>query len=190
MFERYTEKARRVIFFARYEASEFGTAYIEPEHLFLGLFREARQILVGLGVPESLDHELRANMKPAGKKISTSVDLPLSHSAKRALAYGSEEAEKLQHKYIAPEHLLLALLREDSVPQSILRKAGVSLEPLRESIAKQGAKIGNVREEIHLPNVNEAIVRALRKTFAPMAARLTSEVEPAVTFLLERGDAA
>jgi ATP-dependent Clp protease ATP-binding subunit ClpC len=190
MFERYTEKARRVIFFARYEAAEFGAPYIEPEHLFLGLFREAREILVGLGVPANLDRELRQEMKPTGKKISTSVDLPLSNSGKRVLAYGAEESESLQHKYIAPEHFLLALLREATPVQSILLKAGISIEPLRENIIKQGIKVASLREEINLPNPNEVIVRALRKTFAPMAARLTSEVEPAVTFLLESGDAA
>jgi ATP-dependent Clp protease ATP-binding subunit ClpC len=190
MFERYTEKARRIIFFARYEASEFGSPYIEPEHLFLGLFREAREILVGLGVPENLDRELRIEMKPVGEKISTSVDLPLSNSGKRVLAYGAEESENLQHKYIAPEHFLIALLQEDTRVQAILHKAGISLEPLREGIAKQGIKIGNLREEINPPNANEVIVQALRKTFKPMAARLTSETEPAVTFLLKLGDAA
>jgi ATP-dependent Clp protease ATP-binding subunit ClpC len=190
MFERYTEKARRIIFFARYEASEFGSAYIEPEHLFLGLFREAPGVLEGLGVPVNLDRELRQEMKPSGEKFSTSVDLPLSNSGKRVLAYGAEESENLQHKYIAPEHFLLALLREDTPAQSILLKAGITIEPLRESIAKQGAKVGNLREEIDLPNPNETIVHALRKTFKPMAARLTSDVEPAVTFLPKPGDAA
>lgn len=190
MFERYTEKARRIVFFARYEASEFGTPYIEPEHLLLGLFREARVMLVGLGVPENLARELRAEMKPAGDKASTSVDLPLSRSAKRVLAYSAEEAETFHHKYIAPEHFLLAFLREETPVQAILLKAGVSLESLRESIAKQGATVGNMREEINLPNPNAEIVFALRKTFAPMAARLTSEIEPAMTFLLKPGDAA
>jgi ATP-dependent Clp protease ATP-binding subunit ClpC len=189
MFERYTEKARRIIFFARYEASQFGSSTIEPEHLLLGLFREAREIIAGLGVPENLERELRDAMQPAGKKISVSVDLPLSHTAKRVLAYGAEEAEILNHKHIAPEHLLLALLRENTPAESILRKGGVTAPPIRERIRMEGTTLSVSREELSGRNRNRAIVDALRQTFAPMASRLAPEIEPAVTFSLRPGAA-
>ena len=116
MFERYTEKARRVIFFARYEASQFGSPYIETEHLLLGLLREdkalANRFLRSHAAIESIRKQIEAHTTMR-EKVSTSVDLPLSHECKRVLAYGAEEAERLNHKHIGTEHLLLGLLREE-----------------------------------------------------------------------------
>ena len=96
MFERYTEKARRVIFFARYEASQFGSPYIETEHLLLGLIREdkalANRFLRSHAAVESIRKQIEAHTT-IREKVSTSVDLPLSHECKRVLAYAAEEAE-------------------------------------------------------------------------------------------------
>jgi len=82
MFERYTEKARRTIFFARYEASQFGCTHIETEHLLLGLFREdkalANQFLESYSKLEAIRTSIAQRGK-TGLKIATSVDLPLSH---------------------------------------------------------------------------------------------------------------
>jgi len=109
MFERYTEKARRVIFFARYEASQFGSPYIETEHLLLGLLRESRAVTAKLLKPDS-DFVIRKKIElhyGERKTISTSVDLPLSNESKRVLAYAAEEAERLAHKHIGSERLML-----------------------------------------------------------------------------------
>lgn len=139
MFERYTEKARRVIFFARYEASLFGSSTIEPEHLLLGIAREDRSLLKhfveGAGVTaETLREEIRAHVVVA-EKIHTSVELPLSAETKRALACAHEESNNLQHSHIGTEHLLLGLLREpESLAAQILLKHGVELERVRESL--------------------------------------------------------
>lgn len=122
MFERYTEKARRVIFFARYEASKYGSPYIETEDLLLGLLREdaalARRAFGSedarsrsFGATESIRRKI-AERGPLGKKSPTSVDLPLSNESKRVLAYAGEEAERLANRHIGTEHLLLGLLRE------------------------------------------------------------------------------
>ena len=98
MFERYTEKARRVIFFARYEASQFGSPYIETEHLLLGLLREdkalANRFLRSHAAVESIRKQIEGHTT-IREKVSTSVDLPLSHECKRVLAYAAEEAERL-----------------------------------------------------------------------------------------------
>jgi ATP-dependent Clp protease ATP-binding subunit ClpC len=177
MFERYTEKARRIIFFARYEAAQVGASYIEPEHLLLGLLRESRELITPPVDLDNLVDELRAAMPAPGKKVSTSVDLPLSHGAKRVLAYSAEEAERLSHQQIAPEHLLLALMGESGTPAA-------------EILRKHDFTAARVRVKIGLRAGNEAIVHALRETFSPMASRLTGEVEPAVTFGLKPGDAA
>ena len=81
MFERYTEKARRTIFFARYEASQFGSLYIETEHLLLGLFREdktlANQFLVCDARLEDIRHSVTQRSK-TGPKVATSIDLRLA----------------------------------------------------------------------------------------------------------------
>src|SRR5579864_5267208 len=107
MFERYTEKARRVIFFARYEASQFGSPYIETEHILLGLLRENRalvaRVLPSINYNSARD-QIGAN-SPIAQKTSVSVDLPVSNESKRVLAYAAEEAERLGHRHIGSEHL-------------------------------------------------------------------------------------
>ena len=136
MFERYTEKGRRVIFFARYEASRYGSPYIETEHLLLGLLREdkglaARLLPSGKSI-ESIQKKIdeHSNFREA---ISTSVDLPLSNEGKRVLAYAAEEAERLRNRHIDTEHLLLGLLREKrSFAAQLLNEEGVALDHSRE----------------------------------------------------------
>lgn len=115
MFERYTEKARRSIFFARYEASEFGNSEIDTEHLLLGLVRENK--LLYRWLPNSSPEQIRRRIEqwtPKQPRISTSVDLPLSTSAKNALKHAANEADLLSHKHIGTEHLFLGLLDESN----------------------------------------------------------------------------
>jgi len=138
MFERYTEKARRTIFFARYEASQFGCSYIETEHLLLGLFREdkalANRFLGSHSNLEAIRLSITQRGTP-GPKVPTSVDLPLSHECKRVLAYGAEEAERLKHEHIGTPHLLLGLLREEkSFAAQLLREQGITLDAVREQV--------------------------------------------------------
>ena len=136
MFERYTEKARRVIFFARYEASQFGSPYIETEHLLLGLLREdkalANRFLRSHAAVDSIRKQIEGHAT-IREKVSTSVDLPLSHECKRVLAYGAEEAERLNHKHIGTEHLLLGLLREEKCfAAEILHERGLRLSTMND----------------------------------------------------------
>lgn len=141
MFERYTEKARRVIFFARYEASQFGQPFIETEHILLGLLREDKGLTNRFlhtygGVEEAIRMEI-AKHTVIREKTSTSIDLPLSNESKRVLAYAAEEAEHLGHKHVGTEHLLLGLLREeDCLAVQILKERGITLEAARAQIAK------------------------------------------------------
>ena len=138
MFERYTEKARRTIFFARYEGSLFGSSQIEAEYLLLGLLREdkvlANRFLRSHAAVESIREQIEAHRAP-GEKVSTSVDLPLSNECKRVLAYGAEEAERLNQRYIGTEHLLLGLLREKkSFAAQLLDQRGLTLNLVREYV--------------------------------------------------------
>jgi ATP-dependent Clp protease ATP-binding subunit ClpC len=143
MFERYTEKARRVIFFSRYEASQFGAASIEAEHILLGAVREDRSLVerffpspVAL---ETIRREVEARLvKNSG--VSLTVDLPLSDQAKHALAFAAEEAERFRHRYIGTEHLLLGLLRaENSIAAAILGSLGLRLEATREKLRNEAS---------------------------------------------------
>src|SRR5258708_6358752 len=97
MFERYTERARQAIFFARYESSAAGCLHIEPRHVLLGALRAdtalAKVAGIGAGVIDSL-------RKPCGPPCSQQRDLPLSDVSKRALAHGAEYAHKLNHQNI------------------------------------------------------------------------------------------
>jgi ATP-dependent Clp protease ATP-binding subunit ClpC len=138
MFERYTE--RRVIFFARYEASQFGSTTIETEHLLLGLIREDKNLtnrfLRNQSSIESIRKEIEGRTT-IREKVSTSIDLPLSNECKRILAYAAEEAERLNHRHIGTEHLLLGILREEKcVAGEILYERGLRLNAIREELAR------------------------------------------------------
>jgi ATP-dependent Clp protease ATP-binding subunit ClpC len=144
MFERYTEKARRVIFFARYEASQFGSPYIETEHLLLGLLREDKtmtgRFLRSAAALDTIRKQIEAHTT-LREKVPTSVDLPLSHECKRVLAYAAEEAERLNHRHIGTEHLLLGLLREEKCfAAEILHERGLRLSHAREEVARASSE--------------------------------------------------
>jgi ATP-dependent Clp protease ATP-binding subunit ClpC len=139
MFEKYTEKARRVIFFARYEASQFGSPYIETEHLLLGLLREDKALtnrfLRGHAQVEAIRKQIEDHTVMR-EKVSTSVDLPLSNEGKRVLGYAVEEAARLSHQHIGTEHLLLGLLREEnSFAAQLLKERGIVLLQIREELS-------------------------------------------------------
>ena len=163
MFERYTERARRVIFFARYEASQFGSTTIETEHLLLGLIREDKNLtnrfLRNHSSIESIRKEIEGRTT-IREKVSTSIDLPLSNECKRILAYAAEEAERLNHRHIGTEHLLLGILREEKcVAAEILRDHGLRLNEIREELARSmnveplvtPGKMGPLYSSMHNP---------------------------------------
>ena len=142
MFERYTERARRVIFFSRYEASQFGSTTIETEHFLLGLIREDKNLtnrFIRSSSPiESIRSEI-AGRTSIREKVSTSIDLPLSNECKRILAYANEEAERLNSRHIGTEHLLLGILREEKcLASEILATRGLRLVAIREELARSG----------------------------------------------------
>jgi ATP-dependent Clp protease ATP-binding subunit ClpC len=120
MFERYTEEARRVIFFARYEASLLGSPTLEAEHLWLGLLRQNKKLVKRLApkVTAEAIHERLADLGLNHERTSMATDMPLSDAAKRALAGAAAEADQRGQNYITADYLVLALLREEnSMPQ-------------------------------------------------------------------------
>src|SRR6266700_493045 len=194
MFERYTEKARRVIFFARYEASQFGAPAIEPEHLLLGLMREDKT-LTGRFFPraqvsiESIRKEIEGRTL-LREKISTSVELPLAPETKHVLAYAHEESDRLQHRHIGTEHLLLGLLREErSMAAEILYERGLRLNAVRDEIARQsGADSRNAQKKDtpHLIEFSRDLTEdATNDKLDPLVGR-EAEIERVVQILCRR----
>ena len=200
MFERYTEKARRVIFFARYEASQFGSPYIETEHLLLGLLREDKALtnrfLRSHASVESIRKQIEGHTT-IREKVSTSVDLPLSNECKRVLAYAAEEAERLSHKHIGTEHLLLGLLREEKCfAAEILHERGLRLGTIREELARtsqekaapaqRGSGGGSNRESSLLAEFSRDLTQAaMDSQLDPLVGR-ENELERAIQILCRR----
>src|ERR1700686_3596964 len=114
MFEKYNEKARRALFFARYEASKLGSRVIESEHILLGVLREGEEIIKEIFSrfnvkPEQIRREVEGD-RLFVDRISSSAELPLSEESKKILAYAAHEAESMLHPYVGTEHLLIGIL--------------------------------------------------------------------------------
>ena len=138
MYERYTRNARQAIFFAREEASNVGSPYIEPEHLLLGIMRSCEAELNGFLRPKELEAALRADLAATAQPTITSkpVDIPVSNQSKRILAYAAEEAVRLDSPWIGSGHLLLGILRESkSMASNFLLAHNVELLRARQTIA-------------------------------------------------------
>jgi ATP-dependent Clp protease ATP-binding subunit ClpC len=176
MFERYTEKARRAIFFARYEASVWGSQYIEPQHLLLGLLREDEELFSDLLQERTLVETAAEEMglKTRTGIMSSSIDLPLSQEASRVLAYSSEEAQRLDGQ-VASGHFLLGLLREPGPARDLLEKRGLQSAAVRDFLSR-------IDSTLNSQLTSEQVVAELRKHFEGMTARLTPELEPAVSY--------
>ena len=142
MFERYTESARRVIFFATREATQFGSPSIETEHVLLGLIREDENLMNRFLRNHSSVESVRKEIEGRTvirEKVSTSIDLPPSNECKLIIAYAAEEAERLNSYHIGTEHVLLGIFRvEKCVAAEILRERGLRLNAIREELARVG----------------------------------------------------
>ena len=138
MFERFSDPARRVIFFARYEASQFRSPAIDTVHLLLGMLRESHQLitlLAGSDAVKGLMDRIRQESPVGKEKISLSADLPVSEAAIRVLQSTAEEADQLGSRTIKPEHLLLGLFRDaDTLAARILQETGLDYVGVRKRL--------------------------------------------------------
>jgi len=139
MFERFTDRARKVMALANQEAQRFNHEYIGTEHILLGLVKEGSG--VGANVLKHLDVDLRKvrleveKLVKAGPEMVTMGKLPQTPRAKKVIEYAIEEARNLNHNYVGTEHLLLGLLREhDGVAAQVLMNLGLKLEEVREEV--------------------------------------------------------
>jgi len=139
MFERFTDRARKVMALANQEAQRFNHEYIGTEHILLGLVKEGSG--VGANVLKNLEVDLRKvrleveKLVKSGPDMVTMGKLPQTPRAKKVIEYAIEEARNLNHNYVGTEHLLLGLLREqDGVAAQVLMNLGLKLEEVREEV--------------------------------------------------------
>ncbi|MDR0310467.1 MAG: ATP-dependent Clp protease ATP-binding subunit [Acidobacteriota bacterium] len=194
MFEKYTERARRVIFFARYEASQFGSPLIETEHILLGLFREDRGLAARFfpGAPASI-HNLRKEIErftTTRERIPISVDIPFSEESKRVLTNAADESVRMNHRFISSEHLLLGLLREEkSVAAEILRDYGIRASAIREEMtqaADEKHSAPRAKNSINLLEFSKDLTEmAANDALDPLVGR-KNEVERLIQILCRR----
>jgi uncharacterized protein YbbC (DUF1343 family) len=170
MFERFTEMARRVIFFARYEASYYGASTIGPEHLLLGLSREDKPLFARF----ITDHNralqsLRGKIEQRGSTkdripVPSSVELPLAPESKLALTYAHEESESLRDRHIGTEHLLLGLLRvEESTAGQLLFELGFRVDAMRDVLAQKLEAPRSYGKEHRRPGDRRHVVLGVEK---------------------------
>jgi four helix bundle protein len=141
MFERFTDRARKVMALANQEAQRFNHEYIGTEHILLGLVKEGSGVgataMKNLGVDiKKLRLEVEKLVK-SGPDMVTMGKLPQTPRAKRAIEYAIEEALALNHNYVGTEHILLGLLRErDGVAAQVLMNLGLTLDGVRNEVLK------------------------------------------------------
>ncbi|HSK72698.1 MAG TPA: ATP-dependent Clp protease ATP-binding subunit, partial [Pyrinomonadaceae bacterium] len=198
MFERYTEKARRVIFFARYEALQYGSQVISPEHILLGLMREDKTISARFFpfrntlTVEKVRREIEERIV-LRERIPQSVELHLAPETKRILIFANEESRYLENRHIGPEHLLLGLVRqEQSIAAEILFQYGLRLQDVREEIARQNGfpnlySMGKEKSDVpHLQEfTRDLTAEAAQGKLDPLVGR-EAEVERVIEILCRR----
>ncbi|HCP12150.1 MAG TPA: NDP-hexose 4-ketoreductase, partial [Planctomycetaceae bacterium] len=139
MYERFTDRARKVMQLANQEAQRFNHEYIGTEHILLGLVKEGSG--VAANVLKNLDVDLRKIRIEVEKIVQTGPDmvtmgkLPQTPRAKKVIEYAMDEARNLNHNYVGTEHLLLGLLREqEGVAAQVLMNLGLKLEDVRDEV--------------------------------------------------------
>jgi ATP-dependent Clp protease ATP-binding subunit ClpC len=186
MFERYTERARRTLFFARYEASNYGQLTIETEHLLLGLVREGKgytsRILQPAGLTlDATRREVDRRRPKTGAQVSTSIEIPFSDGIKRALTRAAVEADSLEHAYIGAEHLLLGLLHDTtSGAGEVLAAYGLNHDAVRKQIVEmlnEGVSAGSDQHPQTGPELVAAI-EAIKQDIVRLASLAATSPPP------------
>ncbi|HEX7580157.1 MAG TPA: ATP-dependent Clp protease ATP-binding subunit [Thermoanaerobaculia bacterium] len=194
MFEKYNEKARRALFFARYEASKLGSKVIESEHVLLGVLREGEEIIKEIFSrfnvkADDVRREIEGD-RIFVERVSSTQELPLSEESKKILAYASHEAESMMHPYVGTEHLLIGILRvEGSVAARILTASGFNLYGVREETIGLIKEREASKQKKELPFLAEysrdLTALAQQGSFDPLIGR-DEEVERIVQILSRR----
>ena len=148
MFERYSERSRRIIFFARYEALQYGSPVIAPEHILLGLIREDKTVTARFFSSKTSvgSEKVRSEIEErivVRDRIPQSAELHLSPETKRVLFYANEESRSVKNRFVLPEHILMGLLREErTVAAEVLFHFGMQVKDIRSMTAKPAPEKG------------------------------------------------
>ncbi len=180
MFEKYNEKARRALFFARYEASKLGSRVIESEHILLGILREGEETVSEIFrrfqvKPEDIRREIEGE-RIFVERISSTAELPLSEESKKILAYASHEAESMLHATVGSEHLLIGILRvEGCTAMRILAQHGFDVYTVREEVLAIAKEREASQQKKELPFLSEygrdLTALAAEQSFDPLIGR-------------------
>ncbi len=194
MFEKYNEKARRALFFARYEASKLGSRVIESEHILLGILREGEETVTEIFrrfqvKPEDIRREIEGE-RVFVERISSTAELPLSEESKKILAYASHEAESMLHATVGSEHLLIGILRvEACTAMRILAQHGFDVYTVREEVLSIAKEREASQQKKELPFLSEygrdLTSLAAEGSFDPLIGR-EEEVDRIVQILSRR----
>src|SRR5215210_1129112 len=194
MFEKYNEKARRALFFARYEASKLGSRVIESEHILLGILREGEDTVSELFrrlhvKPDEIRREIEGE-RVFVERISSTAELPLSEESKKILAYASHEAESMLHATVGSEHLLIGILRvEGCTAMRILAQHGFDVYTVREEVLSISKEREASQQKKELPFLSEygrdLTSLAAEGSFDPLIGR-DDEVDRIVQILSRR----
>src|SRR5690348_5929093 len=166
MFERFTDRARKVMALANQEAQRFNHEYIGTEHILLGLIKEGQgvggNVLKNLHIDLGKVRQAVETLVCSGPDMVTMGKLPQTPRAKKVIEYSIEEARNLNHNHVGTEHLLLGLLREqEGVAAQVLMNLGLKLEDVREEVLNllgQRPELGRPQPRTHnLPRPADAL---------------------------------
>lgn len=163
MFERFTDRARKVMQFANQEAQRFNHEYIGTEHILLGLIKEgnsvATQILGRMNVDLQTARKETEKLMHSGPSMVTVGKLPQTPRSKKAIEYSMEEARNLHHNYVGTEHILLGLLIEgNGVAYQVLTNLGLKLDEVRKEILET---LSSQPAQLSEPHVVDTLSRAI-----------------------------
>ena len=194
MFEKYSQSARRALFFSRFEASKLGSRVIESEHILLGILREGEDTVNELFrrfevKPDELRREIERE-RVFVERISSTAELPLSEESKKILAYTSHEAESMFHSAVGSEHLLIGILRvEGCLAMRILAQRGLHVYAVRAEVLTVAKEREASQQKKELPFLTEygrdLTALAAEGTFDPLIGR-EREVERIIQILSRR----
>jgi ATP-dependent Clp protease ATP-binding subunit ClpA len=188
VFDRFTDRARKVMGYARQEAERLGHGYVGTEHVLLGLVKE------GSGVAANVLEKLGVDLDGARAEVEKRVEkgsaenpsqIPFSRNARKVLDYAVDEARGLGHRYVGTEHLLLGLLRQEKGKAAeVLLSLGVKLEDVRREVVEllgvepgKGPALGLSEEAARLMQVKQEKAAAVAAQDFELAARLRDEEE-------------
>ena len=185
MFERFTDRARKVIALANQEAQRFNHEYICTEHILLGLVKEGSG--VGATVLKNVDIDLRKVRLEVERLVESGPDcvtlgrLPYTSLGKQSIEFAIESAKELKHNYVGTEHLLLGILKADGVASKVLQSLGAKPDEVRSEVLNLvGATVNDAEdEEVPLTATGDSVFNidvaelALRKLNAQLSSKAT-----------------